>query len=54
LAKSRELFGCEENILPVLTNSMLVTEIIPIWVQAFQEENLKTTARQLCETINLR
>jgi TonB-dependent SusC/RagA subfamily outer membrane receptor len=33
LAKSGDFSDGEENILPVLTNSMLVTESIPIWVR---------------------
>lgn len=33
LAKSGDFSDGEENILPVLTNNMLVTESIPIWVK---------------------
>ena len=33
LAKSGDFSDGEENILPVLTNDMLVTESIPIWVR---------------------
>ncbi|GGF07546.1 carboxypeptidase-like regulatory domain-containing protein [Flavobacterium limi] len=46
LAKSDSFSDGEESILPVLTNNMLVTESIPIWVRenSFKEytfENLK-------------
>lgn len=46
LAKSGNYSDGEENILPVLTNSMLVTESIPIWVREnstkeYTFENLK-------------
>jgi TonB-dependent SusC/RagA subfamily outer membrane receptor len=33
LAKAGDFTDGEENILPVLTNSMLVTESIPVWVK---------------------
>jgi hypothetical protein len=33
LAKAGNFSDGEENILPVLTNSMLVTESIPVWVR---------------------
>jgi hypothetical protein len=32
-SKIRQLLDGEENIVPVLTNSMLVTESIPVWVR---------------------
>ncbi|MFH6998972.1 alpha-2-macroglobulin family protein [Flavobacterium sp. FlaQc-57] len=46
LAKSDNFSDGEENILPVLTNNMLVTESIPIWVREnstkeYTFENLK-------------
>jgi TonB-dependent SusC/RagA subfamily outer membrane receptor len=46
LAKSGNFSDGEENILPVLTNNMLVTESIPIWVREnstkeYTFENLK-------------
>ncbi len=46
LAKSGDFSDGEENILPVLTNNMLVTESIPIWVREnstkeYTFENLK-------------
>jgi TonB-dependent SusC/RagA subfamily outer membrane receptor len=46
LAKSGNYSDGEENILPVLTNNMLVTESIPIWVREnstkeYTFENLK-------------
>ncbi|MBF4465760.1 alpha-2-macroglobulin [Flavobacterium sp. LC2016-12] len=46
LAKSGNFSDGEENILPVLTNKMLVTESIPIWVREnstkeYTFENLK-------------
>lgn len=46
LAKSGTFSDGEENILPVLTNNMLVTESIPIWVREnskkeYTFENLK-------------
>ncbi|CAA9200320.1 hypothetical protein FLA105534_03072 [Flavobacterium bizetiae] len=46
LAKSGSFSDGEENILPVLTNNMLVTESIPIWVREnstkeYTFENLK-------------
>lgn len=46
LAKSGSFSDGEENILPVLTNTMLVTESIPIWVREnttkeYTFENLK-------------
>jgi uncharacterized protein YfaS (alpha-2-macroglobulin family) len=46
LAKSDDFSDGEENILPVLTNNMLVTESIPIWVREntkkeYTFENLK-------------
>jgi TonB-dependent SusC/RagA subfamily outer membrane receptor len=46
LAKSGNFSDGEENILPVLTNNMLVTESIPIWVREnakkeYTLENLK-------------
>jgi uncharacterized protein YfaS (alpha-2-macroglobulin family) len=46
LAKSSNFSDGEENILPVLTNNMLVTESIPIWVREnstkeYTFENLK-------------
>ena len=46
LARSGNFSDGEENILPVLTNNMLVTESIPIWVRenstkAYTFENLK-------------
>ncbi|MCC9071805.1 hypothetical protein LNQ49_09455 [Flavobacterium sp. F-65] len=46
LAKSGNFSDGEENILPVLTNTMLVTESIPIWVREnakkeYTFENLK-------------
>lgn len=46
LAKSANFSDGEENILPVLTNNMLVTESIPIWVREnstkeYKFENLK-------------
>lgn len=46
LAKTGNFSDGEENILPVLTNNMLVTESIPIWVQEnskkeYTFENLK-------------
>ncbi|MWB94414.1 TonB-dependent receptor plug domain-containing protein [Flavobacterium sp. GA093] len=46
LAKSGDYSDGEENILPVLTNNMLVTESIPIWVREnskkeYTFENLK-------------
>ncbi|WP_051199991.1 alpha-2-macroglobulin family protein [Flavobacterium subsaxonicum] len=34
LAKAGDFTDGEENILPVLTNSMLVTESLPLWVKA--------------------
>lgn len=47
LAKAGNFSDGEENILPVLSNSMLVTESIPIWVREnskkeYSFENLKT------------
>lgn len=46
LAKSGNFSDGEENILPVLTNNMLITESIPIWVREnstkeYTFENLK-------------
>lgn len=46
LAKSGNFSDGEENILPVLTNNMLVTESIPVWVREnstkeYTFENLK-------------
>ncbi|MEO7976289.1 carboxypeptidase-like regulatory domain-containing protein [Flavobacterium sp.] len=46
LAKSGNFSDGEENILPILTNNMLVTESIPIWVREnstkeYAFENLK-------------
>ncbi|MBX9888289.1 MAG: carboxypeptidase-like regulatory domain-containing protein [Flavobacteriaceae bacterium] len=46
LAKSGNFSDGEENIVPVLTNSMLVTESIPVWVREntkkeYSFENLK-------------
>lgn len=46
LAKSGDFSDGEENILPVLTNNMLVTESIPVWVREnstkeYTFENLK-------------
>ncbi len=46
IAKAGNFSDGEENILPVLTNSMLVTESIPIWVREnskkeYSFENLK-------------
>jgi len=46
LAKAGNFSDGEENILPVLTNNMLVTESIPIWVREnskkeYTFENLK-------------
>ncbi|MCD0470979.1 alpha-2-macroglobulin [Flavobacterium sp. JAS] len=46
LAKSDDFSDGEENILPVLTNNMLVTESIPVWVREnstkeYTFENLK-------------
>lgn len=46
LAKSGNFSDGEENILPILTNNMLVTESIPIWVREdstkeYTFENLK-------------
>lgn len=46
LAKSGNFSDGEENILPVLTNNMLVTESIPIWIREnsikeYTFENLK-------------
>ncbi|PIF31469.1 TonB-dependent SusC/RagA subfamily outer membrane receptor [Flavobacterium sp. 9] len=46
LAKSGDFSDGEENILPVLTNNMLVTESMPIWVREnstkeYTFENLK-------------
>ncbi|BFM42383.1 hypothetical protein CFS9_10240 [Flavobacterium sp. CFS9] len=48
LAKSGNFSDGEENILPVLTNNMLVTESIPIWVREnstkeYTFENLKNS-----------
>jgi TonB-dependent SusC/RagA subfamily outer membrane receptor len=47
VAKSGNFSDGEENILPVLTNNMLVTESIPVWVREnstkeYLFENLKT------------
>jgi len=44
LAKAGNFSDGEENILPVLSNSMLVTESIPIWVRENSKKNtvLKT------------
>ena len=33
LAKAGDFTDGEENILPLLTNSMLVTESLPVWVK---------------------
>ncbi|TDD75868.1 alpha-2-macroglobulin family protein [Flavobacterium caseinilyticum] len=49
LAKAGNFSDGEENILPVLTNNMLVTESIPIWVQEnskkeYTFENLKNNS----------
>jgi len=49
LAKSGTFSDGEENILPVLTNNMLVTESIPLWVRGgtkkeYVLENLKNNA----------
>ncbi|WP_121328821.1 MULTISPECIES: alpha-2-macroglobulin family protein [unclassified Flavobacterium] len=49
LAKSGDFSDGEENILPVLTNNMLVTESIPIWVRGdstkeYTFENLKNNS----------
>ncbi|MFV8355287.1 carboxypeptidase-like regulatory domain-containing protein [Flavobacterium sp. XS1P32] len=49
LAKAGNYSDGEENILPVLTNSMLVTESIPIWVREHSKkeyifENLKNNS----------
>ncbi len=46
LAKSGTFSDGEENIIPVVTNSMLVTESIPLWVREgstkqYSFENLK-------------
>jgi Bacterial Alpha-2-macroglobulin MG10 domain/MG2 domain/Alpha-2-macroglobulin family len=48
LAKAGDFTDGEENILPVLPNSMLVTESIPLWVKPnstkeYTLENLKNT-----------
>ncbi|MBZ4042036.1 alpha-2-macroglobulin family protein [Flavobacterium hibisci] len=49
LAKSGNFSDGEENILPVLTNNMLVTESIPVWVsenstKEYTFENLKNNS----------
>lgn len=49
LAKAGNFSDGEENILPVLTNNMLVTESIPLWVRGgtkkeYVLENLKNNA----------
>lgn len=46
LAKAGEFSDGEENIIPVLTNNILVTESIPLWVREYSKreytfENLK-------------
>lgn len=52
LAKSGDFSDGEENILPVLTNNMLVTESIPIWVREnstkeYTFQNLKNNSTTL-------
>ncbi len=41
LAKAGNFSDGEENILPVLTNNMLVTESIPIWVREIPKKNTR-------------
>jgi hypothetical protein len=42
VAKSGHFSDGEENIIPVLTNNMLVTESIPIWVRENSQNNIRS------------
>ena len=58
LAKAGNFSDGEENILPVMTNSMLVTETIPLWVREkstkeFTFENLKNNISSTLRNHNL-
>jgi hypothetical protein len=59
LAKADNYSDGEENIIPVLTNNILVTESIPLWVREnstkeYTFENLKVILPQVYAIINSR